>query len=95
MFRSGTTTFIISNEEINDIMRIVKSLEEPELSIKGIREKIKNEAKKQKGFLSMLFDTLGASLLENILAVKGIITAGEETIATSLGRGTIRPHQNF
>ena len=84
MFRSGTTTFIISNEEINDIMRIIKSLEEPGLSIKGIREKIKNEAKKQKGgFLSMLFDTLGASLLENILAVKGTITAGEGTIATS------------
>ena len=52
MFRSGFTPLIISNEEMNDIMRIVKSLEESGLKIKGISETIKNEAKKQKeGFL--------------------------------------------
>ena len=28
MFGSGVTTFIVSNEEMNDIMEIVKSLEE-------------------------------------------------------------------
>ena len=45
MFGSGTTTVIVSNEEINDIMKIVKSLEESGLVIKGISETIKNKAK--------------------------------------------------
>ena len=44
MFGSGTTTLIISNEEMNDIMKIIKSLEECGLLIKGVRETIKNEA---------------------------------------------------
>ena len=54
MFGSGAT-LIISNKEMNDIMKIVKSLEKFGLLIKGISETIKNEAKEQKGgFLSML-----------------------------------------
>ena len=64
MFGSGTMTLIISNEEMNDIMKIVKSLEESCLVIKGVSEVIQNEAIEQKDrFLSMLLDTLGASLL--------------------------------
>ena len=60
MFGSGTTTSIISNEEMNDIMKIIKSLEESGVLIKGISETIKNEAKEQKGgFLSMSLGTLG------------------------------------
>ena len=43
------TTLIISNEELNDIMKIVKSLEESDLLKKGISKRIKNEAKEQKG----------------------------------------------
>ena len=55
---------IISNEEMEDIMKIVKSLEQSGLLIKGIRETIKNEAKEQKGeFPSMLLGTLAASML--------------------------------
>ena len=49
VYGSGTTTLIISNEEIEDIMKIVKSLEKSGLLIKGISEAIKNEAKEQKG----------------------------------------------
>ena len=45
MFGSGTTTLIISNKEMNDIMKIVKYLEESGLLIKGIAQTIKNEAK--------------------------------------------------
>ena len=71
---SGTTTLIISNDEMKDITRIVKSLEDSGLLLKGVSETIQNEAKKQKrGFISMLLGTLGASLLENILAGKGAI----------------------
>ena len=58
---------IIFNEEMNDIMRIVKSLEESGLLIKGVNETIKNEAKEQKrGFLRILLGILGASLLGNL-----------------------------
>ena len=42
MLESGTTTWIISNEEMNDIMKIVKSPEESGLLIKGVSETIKN-----------------------------------------------------
>ena len=48
MFGSGFKTLIISNEEMEDIMKIVKSLEEPGLLIKGVSEIIKIEAKEQK-----------------------------------------------
>ena len=66
MFRSRFTTLIISNEEMNDIMKIVKSLEEFGLLIKGVSETTKNEAKEQKEqFLGMLLGTLGVSLLGN------------------------------
>ena len=68
---------IISNDEINDIIKIVKSLEDSGLLLKGVTETVQNEVKEQKGgFLSMLLGTLGASLLGNILAGKGINRAG-------------------
>ena len=94
IFGSGVTTLIISNEEMNGIIKIVKSLEEPGLLIKGIAETIKSEAKGQKGgFLGMLLGTSGASLLVNFLA-------GQDTIRASEGRirapkGTIRVGQDF
>ena len=81
MVRSGFATLIISNEEMNDIMKIVKSLEESGLFIKGINETMKNEAKEQKrGFLVMLLGTLGVSLLRNLLTDKGTIRVGDRTI---------------
>ena len=81
MFGSGFTTIIIYNEEMEYIMKIVKSLAESGLLIKGVRETIKNEAKEQKGgFLSILLGTLGASLLGNLLTGKGTIREGEGTI---------------
>ena len=74
----GTTALIISNEELEDIMKIVKSLEELGLLIKGVSEKNKNDAKVQRGrFLSMVLGTLVASLLGNMLAGKGVITGGD------------------
>ena len=83
MFGLGMTTLIISNEKMNDVMKIVKLLEEFGLLLKGISEAIKNEAKEQKrGFIRMLFGLLGASLLRNLLTGKGTIKAGEGTIRT-------------
>ena len=81
MFGSGTTTLILINEEMNDIMKIAKSLEESGLLIKDASETVKNEAKKQKGeFLAMSLGTLGASLLGNLLTYKGTVRAAEGTI---------------
>ena len=74
---SGNTTLIISNEEMNDIMKIIQALEDSNILLKGVTKTIKNETKEQKeGFLSMLLGTLGASLLGNLLAGKGIVRAG-------------------
>ena len=75
----NNTILTISNDEMKDIIRIVKSLEDSGLLLKGVSETIQNEAKEQKGgFLSMLLGTLGASLLGNILAGKGINRGREE-----------------
>ena len=52
MFQSGNMTLIISNEEMNDIMKIVKRLEEPGLLIKDVSETIKNAAKRTKRRIS-------------------------------------------
>ena len=84
MFGSGTTTLIIPNVEMNDIMKIVMLPEESGLLlIKGVRKTIKNEPKDQKGgFLSMLLCTLGASLLGNLLTGKSTIRAGEDIFRT-------------
>ena len=74
---SKTTTLIISNDEMEDIMEIVRILEDSGLLIKGVSETIQNEAKEQtRRFLSMLLGTLGASLLGNMSAGKGITRAG-------------------
>ena len=74
---SGTTTLIISNEEMNDIMKIVQALEDSDILLKGVTKAVKNETREQREeFWSMLLATLGASLLENILSGKGIVRAG-------------------
>ena len=74
---------------MNDIMKIVKSLKGFDLLIKVVDETFENEVKEQKGgFLDMLDGTLGASLLENILAGKGVVGGDEEFIRE--GKGIIR-----
>ena len=82
----NNTIPITSNDEMKDIIRIVKSLEDSGLLLKGVSETIQNEAKEQKGgFLSMLLGTLGASLLGNIFAGKGINRAGERIVRAGYG----------
>ena len=62
---------------MKDTIKVVKSLQDSGLSLKGVSEPVPNKAKQQKGrFLSMLLGTLGASLLGNILAGKGIYRVG-------------------
>ena len=60
----NATTLIISNDEIEDIIKIVKSLEDSVLLLERVTETVQNEVKEQKaGFLSMLLGTLGASFI--------------------------------
>ena len=73
---------------MNNIMKIVQAIEGSNILLKGVTKTIKNETKEQKGgFLSMLQGTLGASLLENLLAGKGIVRAGSRN---KKGKGIVR-----
>ena len=83
------TTLIISNDEIHDIIKIVKSLEDSGLLVKGTTETVQNEVKEQKGrFLVTLFSTLGASLLRDLLIGKGIYREGKGI--NRAGKGVLR-----
>ena len=84
----GHTTLIISNNEIEGLIKIIKSLEDSGLLLKGVTESVQNEVKEQRrGFLCMLLGTLGASLLGSLLAGRGIHRA-REGIARA-GEGSI------
>ena len=87
---NNNTTLIISNDEMDDILEIVKSLEDSGVLLKGVSETIQHEAKEQRGgFLSMLLATLCASLLGDILSKnlsgKGVIKAAERAIRAGYG----------
>ena len=73
---------------MNDIMKIVQAVKDSDIFLKGVTKTIKNEAKELKGgFLSILLGTLGATLLRNLLAGKGIVRAGSEN---KKGKGIVR-----
>ena len=80
IFGSCNEKLIISNEEMNAITKIIKSLEDSGLLLKGVSRTIQSEVKDRKGgFLGTLLGTLGASLLGNLLTGKGVIRSGEGT----------------
>ena len=82
-------TLIISNNKIENIVKIVKSLEDSGLLLKGVTETVQNEVKERKGgFLSMLLGTLDASLSGNRLTGQGVNRAGK-------GRGINRADEGF
>ena len=83
-------TSIISNDDMQDLLKIVKSLEDSGILLDGITETVINEVKEQKdSFLSMLLGTLGASLLVELstksLSGRGVIRAGEGTVRAGYG----------
>ena len=83
IYGSGTTTLTISNEEMNDVMKIVQALVDSNILLKGVTKTIKNKIKEQiGGFLSILMGTLGASffgdLLTKRLSEKGTARAAED-----------------
>ena len=91
IYGSRKTTLIISNEEINDIMKIVQASEDLNILFKVVTKTIKNEAKEQKGgFLIMLLGTLGATLLGDLLTKK---LSGKRTLRA--GEGTVRAGEDY
>ena len=76
---------------MEDIIKIIKSLENSGLLLKGVTETVQNEVKEKKGgFFSMLLGTLGTSLLVNILTGKGIYRAGKGKWIDRAGEGIVR-----
>ena len=82
IFWSGTATLIFSNKELNDIVKIIKSLEDSGLLIKGVENENWNCSKWNKRtkmiFSGILAATLGATLLGNMTAGKGVLWAGKD-----------------
>ena len=78
---------IIEKEDMKDIMKIIEALENSGILLKGVSKTIENENKEQRGgFLSMLFGTLGASLLGNLLTGgNGIMRAGDGILRAGSG----------
>ena len=75
--RHSSRTLIISNKEMNDMMKIIQAFENSNILLKGVTKTIKKETKEQLGgLLSMLLGTLGASLSGNSLSGKGIVRVG-------------------
>ena len=85
------TALIISNNEIDGIIEIAKSLEDSGLLLEGVTKTVENEVKQQKGeFLGMLLGTLGKTLLGNLLMGKGIYRAGKGKGINGAGEGIVR-----
>ena len=85
--KGGGAKLIIEQEDMKDIMEIIKALENSDILLNGVNKTIKNETKEQRGgFLSMLLGTLGASLLGNLLSGgKGIMRAGDGIVRAASG----------
>ena len=84
--RGDEVKLIIEQKDMNDIMKIIKALENSGVLLKGVTKTIENEAKEQRGeFLSMVLGTLGASLLDNLLSGKGLVRAGEGIVRAGEG----------
>ena len=81
----------MSNDEIGDTIEVIKSLEDSGLLLKGVTKTVQNKVKEQKGgFISMLLETLGVSLLGNLLTGKRIYKAGKGKGINRAGEGVLR-----
>ena len=86
MYGSGNTILIISDNGLDDLIKIVTALEEHDILLKGATKTTRSETKKQEGgFLSMLLGTLGPSLLGNLLTGKGLYRTGKGMYRTGYG----------
>ena len=82
---SGTTSLIISDNDMNDVIKTAKALEDFDILLKGKTKTIGNETKKKGGFLSILLGILGASLLSNLISGKRMYRTGYGIYRTGYG----------
>ena len=76
---------------MNDVMKIIQTVKDSNILLKGVSKTIKNETKEQKeGFLTMLLNTLGSSLLRNLLTGKRFVRAGEGTVGAGYGPSVLK-----
>ena len=95
VLHNNSAILTISNDEIKDIIEIVKFLEDSSLLPEGITKTIQNEGKEQRGgFLSTLLGTQGASLLGDILAGRGINRDGKEIVRARYGNKKSQKRQD-
>ena len=91
----SSTTLVIPDNEMEDLIKIVKSLKDSRLLLKGVTVIAQNEVKEPKGgSLSMLLGILSASLLANILAGEGINRTGEEILRAGYGHHSLNSSKN-
>ena len=94
MYESGMATLIISNNDLNNLIKIITTLEEHDILLKETSKTTENETKEQRGgFSSMLLGTLGASLLGNLLTGKGLYRTGRGIYRS--GNGLYRTGQGL
>ena len=85
---SLTTSLIISNEEMNDVKKTVQAVKDSNILLNEVTKTMKNKTKEQKrNLFSILLDTIGASLLGNVLSWKVIVRAGS---GNTKGKGILR-----
>ena len=73
---------------MNDLKEMVQTFEDSNILLKGVTKTIKNETQgRKRGFINVLFGTLGASLLRNMLVGKGMLRAG---YGKKEGKGMLR-----
>ena len=78
-------TLFISNEDMNDIIKIIKLLEDSGVSIHGVTETVKHEINKQEGgFLGALLAPLAASLVEPVTYMEEELQEQEEDICMKI-----------
>ena len=86
MYGSGNKTLIISNDDLDDLIKIFIALEEHDTLLKETSKRINSKTKKQEGgSLIMLLGTLGLSLLGNLLTGKGLYRTGKGIYRTGKG----------
>ena len=84
--RGEGVKLIIEQEDMNNIIKIIEALENSGILLKRVTKTIDNETKEQRGgFFSMLLETLGASLIGNLLSGKGLARAGEGIVRAGEG----------
>ena len=82
-------TLLISNNDLNNLLKVIICLENNGILLDGITEAVKDEVKEQRGgFLSTLLSVVGSALLFNMLSGKGVIRAGEGTVRARYGSKT-------